>query len=411
MHVCLVTSAYAPIIDGFSTYTRDLAVALIDLGQKVTVICAAPTDSRSLVDEESLEAGIRVIRLHGHLSATERALATVSGLRQLAWSLKAYQAVRRYHRQTPFDIIEFSNWDALGAVHSLFKLAPQVVRVTTSIRQIISVSSPPPRNDGHHAVAGRLEQLAVHELELLEALAVRRSDLIIAPGRMHWHAIAPHYRLSRRSETRVRFIPFGTDTSRASLTPRFRKAWPCRLLYVGRLTQRKGFDVLMAALPAVFARAMGQLCVTILGQDNPCKSTSAWQKYSSQLEDGIKQQVEYLGPVSDQDREEAYRGCHVLVAPSRYESFGLIYIEAMCYGLPVIGCRAGGIPEVVEDEVTGLLVEPGDAPGLASAILRLVNDPALRQRLGQAARERAISYFSRERMAKATSEAYRTLLP
>ncbi|RYZ65226.1 MAG: glycosyltransferase, partial [Proteobacteria bacterium] len=81
-----------------------------------------------------------------------------------------------------------------------------------------------------------------------------------------------------------------------------------------------------------------------------------------------------------------YNECDIFVAPSRYESFGLVFLEAMVFGKPVIAGDAGGGPEVVTHEKSGLLVPPGDAGALGAALNRLLADPGLRIRLGQNAR-------------------------
>ena len=86
--------------------------------------------------------------------------------------------------------------------------------------------------------------------------------------------------------------------------------------------------------------------------------------------------------MDDAEKNYLLSACDVLVAPSLYESFGLMYVEAMRAGKPVIGSIAGGIPEVVDDGGTGLLVPPGDVPALAEAMLRLGADADLRRAIG-----------------------------
>ena len=93
-----------------------------------------------------------------------------------------------------------------------------------------------------------------------------------------------------------------------------------------------------------------------------------------------------------------YRACDILVTPSRFESFGLMLVEGMMFGKPVIGCRAGGMVEVVEDGMSGLLAEPGDVDSLTACLERLIADAALRARLGAAARARYEAAFTAERM-------------
>src|SRR5207245_5777728 len=87
----------------------------------------------------------------------------------------------------------------------------------------------------------------------------------------------------------------------------------------------------------------------------------------------------------------------VFALPSREEAFGIAALEAMAAGRPVVATRVGGLPELIEDGLTGLLVPPDDPAALAAALARLAADPALRARMGQAARERAAACFPVER--------------
>jgi glycosyltransferase involved in cell wall biosynthesis len=105
-----------------------------------------------------------------------------------------------------------------------------------------------------------------------------------------------------------------------------------------------------------------------------------------------------------------YRACDLFVAPSLYESCGFIYLEAMSYAKPVIGCAVGGVPEAVEDGVTGLLVKPEDPSALSASIIRLLQDKALRRVMGEAARRRVETRFTQALMAERTEQAYDRLL-
>ncbi|MEJ6021298.1 glycosyltransferase family 4 protein [Ramlibacter sp. PS4R-6] len=103
-------------------------------------------------------------------------------------------------------------------------------------------------------------------------------------------------------------------------------------------------------------------------------------------------------------------GWDIFVQPSIHEPFGLANIEAMNHGLPVVASATGGIPEIVQNGSTGLLVEPGDAAALAKAILRLVRDPLLRHQMGVAGKLRVAEHFSSGAMARAVSGLYEDLL-
>ena len=113
----------------------------------------------------------------------------------------------------------------------------------------------------------------------------------------------------------------------------------------------------------------------------------------------------------DEDRlNDLYRRCDVFVAPSRYESFGLIYLEAMNYAKPVIGCRAGGPEDIIEDGDTGLLVPPQDPGVLADAIIQLVSSPDQRREMGLAGRRRLLDRYSHTAMAEEFVTVYRKML-
>ncbi len=99
----------------------------------------------------------------------------------------------------------------------------------------------------------------------------------------------------------------------------------------------------------------------------------------------------------------------VFVCPSLYEPLGIVNLEAMACGTAVVASRVGGIPEVVEDGQTGLLVPPDDPAALAQAIGALVADPARAARMGQAGRQRAMSEFSWNGIAEQTAALYAEL--
>ena len=115
----------------------------------------------------------------------------------------------------------------------------------------------------------------------------------------------------------------------------------------------------------------------------------------------------FHGVVSEEELKRQYRRCDLFVAPSLFESFGLIYHEAMQYGKAVVGCRTGGVPEVVDDGVEGLLVAPDSAEELRLALSRLMRDAGLRQRLGEAGGRRIRERSNHRAMAARMVDVYR----
>ena len=94
----------------------------------------------------------------------------------------------------------------------------------------------------------------------------------------------------------------------------------------------------------------------------------------------------FTGHITDEALSALYRSADIVCAPSRYESHGIVLLEAMMFGAAIVTCAAGGIAEVVHDEQTALVVVPDDVEALTAALRRAVEDPALRSRLGTAAR-------------------------
>jgi len=157
--------------------------------------------------------------------------------------------------------------------------------------------------------------------------------------------------------------------------------------FLGRLQiEDKGLDLLLLAL----ARLAGPpvVCLEIAG--GPAEMIRTLKARAAEL--GLEDRVEFLGEVDD--AAAVLARWDLLVLPSRREGFGLVLVEAMAAGRPVIASRAGGIPEVVEDGVTGLLVPVDDVPALAAALERLAGDPGERVRLGRQGRQVAVKKFS-----------------
>jgi glycosyltransferase involved in cell wall biosynthesis len=113
-----------------------------------------------------------------------------------------------------------------------------------------------------------------------------------------------------------------------------------------------------------------------------------------------------LGFVDDQSRRDALAAADVLVLPSRTDSFGIVYLEAWVYGVPVVGARAGGVPEVVRHGETGLLVTFGDVAELARAIERLLHDRPLARALGQAGRANVLRERTWDRVYARVRDVY-----
>jgi len=183
------------------------------------------------------------------------------------------------------------------------------------------------------------------------------------------------------------------------------------LLFVGRCERRKGIHVLLDVLPDLLRRFPGWRCL-IVGDDT-IPDTDGRSFKEAFLQDSsvdICSRIEFQGRVKEKVLYEHYRSCDIFVAPSLFESFGLIYLEAMQFGKPVVGCSVGGVPEVVRDGVDGLLVEPENASALSDALCELMKDSKKRDLMGTFGRERVMDYFTHLKMAERYETVYQKLI-
>jgi L-malate glycosyltransferase len=179
------------------------------------------------------------------------------------------------------------------------------------------------------------------------------------------------------------------------------------VMVVSRLTRQKGLEQFLEAAEILMPRFPDARFV-IVGYANPAE-----QDY----ENGLKVLTDRLGLTGRviftglrQDVPSLLAAATVSVMPSLNEALSNVLLESMAAGAPTVATRVGGTPEAIVDEATGLLVEPGDPRALASAIERLLREPALAQRLGVAARKAIEDRYSVEKMVRATESLYLDLL-
>jgi glycosyltransferase involved in cell wall biosynthesis len=213
-------------------------------------------------------------------------------------------------------------------------------------------------------------------------------------------------RLQGVPEERFAIIPPSLAPAFAADAPAARSAPQgglFRVLFVGRLAHYKGVGHLIKAVGALAAEGGRPVELTVAGEGEP----------------GIREELEQLakgggivtftGSLADSELKALYDSAGALALPSNAEAFGIVLLEAMSRGLPVIAARAGGMPHLVKHGENGVLVEFGDVPGLASAVRDLASDAALWGRLSAGGIETAKRYTP-EAIAKMTEDAYRRVI-
>jgi glycosyltransferase involved in cell wall biosynthesis/GT2 family glycosyltransferase len=376
-----------PVYGGVGVYTAHLAEALASRGHDVTVFrswvgpCRIKPAGYRVVDVPS--EGDPVRERHRFLMALHR------------------EADRR-----EFDLVESPLWSGNGAAVGSAARWPLVVRLETPfalIREMAGI-------EYNHGVK---TLIAAEQLQLAYATGIIGiSAAVVSTVESTYHIpLSYHGRrlavipLGLPSVDRIPFRQVRTPISEGT-----------RFLYIGRFEARKGVLELAEAFARV-GRQDAKATLWIVGADNSANDGFAARTGKSYIQamydlwgENVRERVHFFGKVDDAAKNYLLSACDILVAPSLYESFGLMYVEAMRAGKPVIGSNTGGIPEVVVDGETGFLVPPGDVPALAEAMVRIGADADLRQSLGHKGLQRFEERFSLYSFGRHTENFYREIL-
>ncbi|WP_329610394.1 glycosyltransferase family 4 protein [Jiella pelagia] len=176
---------------------------------------------------------------------------------------------------------------------------------------------------------------------------------------------------------------------------------PVELLFVGRAEARKGFDCLMAAVEVLAAE--------LSGEDGPAFHLSLVgisEADLPELSNGARSHVTLLGRLDDAELDDAYRAADIVVAPSRYESFGLVYQEALAFGRPVVALSVDpSARQVIGESGAGLLAAEASGAALAAVLARAIRDPELCRTFHERALA-AAGRFTRKSLAAETLALY-----
>lgn len=393
LHIALVSQQYRPdACGGIGVYTETLARGLVEAGHRVSVIARGPRESIVWRD------GVKIHRVVDERVRTGAIPASYRVVRKnLGRSLAVHHVVDRLVEKEGVRVVEAPLWDAEALATSIERRLPLVIRLNTPMAIAMETQGWRATDD--------LRLACEMEWAMLRAA----SGWIDSSGTI-CKMLATRFGVEPGTIP-VREIPFGIalpDSSPQLKTGEARTENAVRILFVGRLEPRKGIDTLLRAIPRVLSECPGANFL-VAGEaangDDP-----AGEFFRRCGVTGARERVRFLGCVEDATLEDLFASSDIFVAPSRYESFGLVYLEAMAHGKPVVACRAGGASSVVVDSETGLLVPPEDAGALADALTRLAGDASLRARLGAAARLRVQERYSIGDMVQRTVEFYEELL-
>jgi glycosyltransferase involved in cell wall biosynthesis len=407
MKICLLSYRGNPFCGGQGVYVTELGRELARQGHAVHLISGPPypreTEGIVLHRLPSASPFLRNGRRDGlpppglrerltPLALYERAAFYTGRFPEMtAFSCRAWRLLRALPHEAAFDVVH----DNQGLGWGMLPMRAWGVPLIATIHHPLSIDRQrafePPTSFGQQWSRMRFYPIA------MQGFVARRMDRIVTVSQASAEAIAGHFRVPRE---RIRVIPNGLDGALFRPPDRPGKA-PGRVIYVGNLNDRnKGVSYLLRAMARVVRP--WHLAVVGAGAEVP-----PWVRALA-AELGIGHRISFEAQLTPQELVSRYGAAEVAACPSLFEGFGFPAAEAMACGLPVVAARGGALPEVVGD--AGLLVPTRDPEALARAIDTLLGDPALRERLGRAARARVLERFRWSRAASALVEVYQEVI-
>lgn len=417
MRILHTNAAYVPFVGGAEAYLQAMSERLVRDGHSVTV---ATTDATSVQcfwdphqprvpDREANINGVDVIRSPvRHLPASPWSFYL---LRRLATDLARlpsgagpiFKAVARYMPRVP------------DMERTLAQLSPDfdlVHGINISIEWPLIAGWRYARHRGLPFVATPLLHVGEREVQRFYTMphqlgALRDADCVVAMTDIEARGLAE----LRIAPERIVRLGAGVDLRRfqGGDATRFRRDHGIDgpvVTFMGAVTDDKGIVHLMRAMQHLWAEGSSATLVIVGRSVRP----SSFEREYEGLADSQRARIRRMGPVSDCLKQDILAATDVFAMPSRVDSFGIVYLEAWAYRVPVIGCHAGGVPDVIDDGRDGLLVPFGDAAALASAVESLLADPDRCRAMGQRGRAKVEAHYTWDRIYEGLRGIYEELV-
>ena len=387
VHACPLAKLGGRDSGGMNVYVRELARELGRRGHEVDVF----TRWREKDDPriQSLGPNARVVHIESGPMGYWPKMDVYEHLDEFTAKLDAHVA----SEGTEYDLI-----------HSHYWLSAEVARALAPRWRV-------PRIQMFHTLGLVKREVMDEDIDgesdvriTIERRAVRESAAVVAASQIEVGELLGLYAADR---AKLHIIPCGVDPTvfrpmRQSDAREKLGRDQCEhlVLFVGRIEQIKGIDVLLRALGLLFFRhpeLRSDVCLLVVGGaldpgDDAPETEKILELRRLVHQHRMEANVSFVGSLDQPALATYYAAADVCAVPSLTESFGLVALEAMACGTPVVGTRVGGLQTLIDDGESGLLVPAGDYQALADAIARVLTDPRLRMHLAHGARERAEHY-------------------
>ncbi len=386
MKICLQNGLFHPFAGGIEKHMYGLSRGLADLGVDVTVVTGRIND---LPGREDLD-GIKVCRVP-------------------CWAAKVpffYPPpfvispgfplhLKKLDDEHGFDLFHLHN-----RFFADFNLALPYARLKRK-PFVMTAHNPRPKH-----VASPLAALGTSYDWLIGRWPFVLADRVIAVSEWARHDIAKY----GVDKEKIVTIPNGVNVEEFNpggsmlVRDKYRVGDGELLLFVGRLVPQKGISYLLEAMPLVLGQHPGARLV-LVGRGSLCESL---KRQASRI--GLDGSVIFSGYMEEDELKDAYGACDLFVLPSTVEPFGIVIVEAMACGKPVVCTDSGGVREIVADSINGFVVPARDPGALAHRICQLLSDKGARDRMGRMGRYIAETRFDWKSIAVKTKRLYEDVL-
>lgn len=380
--------------NGITSYVDAVTAGLRRLGHKPCLL-SFYCDGEPPPDVYSLEAGRKSYLKRILDGISFRVNPSEAFRRKLAEAL--VQAARRAIAERGVELLEME--ETFGLV--------QLVRPKLPIPIVTRLHGPHFVNG---AALGVPADAAFHQRVREEGIGIAAADAVSAPSRDVLERTRAYYGLPLAGAVHIPCpAPPVTSEQRWSLA----HSDASRLLFVGRFDRHKGGDVVIEAFRKIAQRAPN-VRLWFVGADEGLFDEQArhWtiRDYINERAADVASRIDWLGRLPYSSIAELRRKAFVTIVASRYENFPMVALEASGYGCPLVATRTGGIGEIVEDGVSGLLARPGDPEELAACILRLLTAPEFAAKLGRRAGEDAELRFHPNTISRDTATFHQSVI-
>jgi glycosyltransferase involved in cell wall biosynthesis len=381
--------------NGIVSYVAGITAALRQLGHTPCILSSHTKNAKPLADVYPLEWERRspLARIRDGLSFR---INPSAALRQ-RFSRALVQAARRAIAERGVELLEME--ETFGLV--------QLVKPRLPIPVVTRLHGPHFVNG---AALGVPADAAFHRRVRHEGFAIAKADAVSAPSRDILERTRAYYGLPLKG---VALIPNPGPVVRVERRWSHAECDPSRLLFVGRFDRHKGGDIVIDAFNQV-AQRYRDVRLWFAGPDRGLKDEHGrhWTlpNYIAERAHDVAGRIDWLGPQPYSALAELRRKAFVTIVGSRYETLGIVVLEALACGCPLVATRTGGIVEIIEDRVNGVLARPGDPDDLAAAVLRLLGAPEFAADLGRRAAEDATRRYHPEVIARQTAAFHQSVL-